>query len=112
MPYTPTQLEEAIANIKDTTSGKVEYNDLSASLRVILAILQDMSKNNMIFQVEDIAAMQAVSGAQANFLQIQDAASGTASSGIYTYRSTGTADGINSFNATGGGIWKKANLPD
>lgn len=105
------QFKAAVQDIKNTVSGKVEYNNGSASLRLILALIEDFAHYNMVFQVADINALKAMSGADANFLQIQDTASGV-SAGIYSYRTTGVADNINSFDATGGGIWKKANLPD
>lgn len=109
MPYTPPELAAAIASLKDTTSGKIEYNDSSASMRLVIGILESMSYNNMIFQVADIAAMQAISGTEANFIQVQNLASG-ASAGIYSYRSAGTANGTDTFAATGGGVWRKAEL--
>lgn len=109
MAYTPSELQTALDNIKDTVSGKVEYNDAAASLKFVLGILQNMALNNMIFQVESIDAMTALSGTDANFVQVQAFAAG-ASAGIYSYRAAGVPNGTDTFAATGGGVWRKAEL--
>lgn len=109
MPYTPTQLAAAIDAIKATVSGKVEYNDLSGSLRTILAILEDMAYHNMIFQVSTISDLTALKGTDCTFVQATALSAG-ASAGIYSYRSSGTPNATDTFAATGGGVWRKAEL--
>lgn len=109
MPFTPSDLQTEITNIKTTTSGKVEYNSGSASMRTTLAIIQDMAFNNMVFPKNSIADMQATSGTQMTYISVTALSAG-ASAGLYKYRSAGTPNGTDTFSATGGGVWRKAEL--
>lgn len=100
---TIAQLDSAIADIKSTTSTKVEWNDTSASLKLIIADIRQIVLERGIFYADDIAEMQTLNNSDTLFVHVNGVG---ASNGIYSYRSSGgTPDYITSFPAAGGGLW-------
>lgn len=103
MAITIQDLNAAIAAIKDTTSGKAEWNDDSASLKQIVLDIRTMLLERGIYYAASIVEMQSLSQLDTTFVHVNGVG---ASNGIYSFRnSSGTPNNITSFAATGGGLW-------
>ena len=100
---TLTDLDAAISAIKNTASTKVEWNDASASLKLIVSDIRTMLFERGIFYASDINEMKSLRGTDTTFVHVNGVG---ASNGIYSFRNAvGTANNITSFDATGGGLW-------
>jgi len=107
MPTSISDLDAAIAAIKATDSGKVEYNANSGSLKTVTSIERNLLLQGLIFPVGDIASLQLIGQVDATYVALTDSASG-ASAGLYSYRPIGSTapDYTTSFPAVDGGVWR------
>lgn len=93
---TIASLVAAIASIKNTTSGKVEFNNSTESLALIEALLQALLSERGVVQVADIAGLQALAGSESAFAFLPGA-------GLFMYELTNnggyaSVDGIGYWN--------------
>jgi hypothetical protein len=104
---TVQNLNQAIADIRNTVSGKVEYHTGGASLLTVVNDIADLIHKRGVATAASIIELEAYSNTETNFVAIWGVG---ASNGLYSYRATGTPNYTTSFPATGGGIWRLVTL--
>ncbi len=101
---TIAELQAQIDALKATVSGKIEYNNESASFRVALATMVSLFLERGVAQVQTVEELQALTSVET----LTAALMTTASTGIYTYRTGAiTPNGTTKFASADGGFWVK-----
>lgn len=104
MSITIAQLQAMSAAIKDTPSTKVEWNDSSSSLRVLVNSLITAMQERGNVTVSTVADLQALTSSDT----LKATLIATASTGTYTYRTGAiTPNGTTKFASADGGFWVK-----
>ena len=111
MPNTLAQLDAAIADIKTTTSGEIEWNDNAGSMKTVIAYMRNLIQQGTIIYCTDIDEMKALTGAQAQFAHVCEAGIGV-SAGLYSYRAIGATapNDSTSFASADGGVWRQVGI--
>lgn len=94
---TIAELNTLIDDVRDTSSGLVEWNN--NSLNAVTVKESELIQYRGVYQVADTSAMSAVSALETRMCAI-------ASFGTFIYLSSGTPNGSTRFAAAGGGIWE------
>lgn len=102
MPTTIAQFITDVANVKNTSSGKVEWNGNSLQ-SIMVNDIAPLFLNRGVAQVADTTALQALSGSESK-------AAGIDGVGLFFWAASGTPNGSTIFSASGGGVWKKQNV--